>query len=88
MHIIFNFFFKFLAGNCAISHRIINGTEALPKPWVARIHFEHHGHLDSNCGGSLIHPEWILTAKHCLLETKTRLYSKVVNILSNNLRLS
>jgi len=42
--------------------RIVNGTEtnAANYPWFATVHSD-----GGQCGGSLIHPRWVLSAAHC-----------------------
>jgi len=44
--------------------RIIGGGDADEWPWMVLIKYEHHN--DVFCGGSLIYPDWILTAAHCV----------------------
>ncbi|MCV6639619.1 serine protease [Candidatus Albibeggiatoa sp. nov. NOAA] len=46
--------------------RIIAGEDAPENayPWMVGIH--ETGDNQSYCGGSLIHPQWVLTAAHCL----------------------
>jgi len=48
--------------------RVIGGHEAIPNtwPWLAEIQYNREGEWYHACGGSLIHPEWIVTAAHCL----------------------
>jgi len=44
--------------------RVINGEEAIPHsfPWQVSI----KGHVDEHyCGGSILSPNWVLTAAHC-----------------------
>ena len=44
--------------------RIIHGTETVPHsfPWQVSIMDELSGHY---CGGSVLSPNWVITAAHC-----------------------
>ena len=48
--------------------RIAGGTEAPPDmaPWQVSLQVRSGGRWRHNCGGSLIHPSWVLTAAHCI----------------------
>lgn len=45
--------------------RVINGEDASPHswPWQISLRNSRGGHI---CGGSLIRPDWIVTAAHCV----------------------
>ena len=44
--------------------RVINGQDASPHAWPWQVSLRARGrHI---CGGSLIRPDWIVTAAHCV----------------------
>ena len=46
------------------SRRVVNGENAFPHEWPWQISLRVNGqHI---CGGSLIRPDWIVTAAHCV----------------------
>ncbi|XP_060727729.1 hyaluronan-binding protein 2-like [Tachysurus vachellii] len=56
-------------------HRIYGGIKALPggQPWQASVQVRAKGstmHFRHVCGGTLIKPCWVLTAGHCIDNTK------------------
>jgi len=51
--------------------RVVGGQEAAPNSWPWQAHLsvcgKWYGMLECNiCGGSLIHPHWIVSAAHCV----------------------
>ncbi|XP_072471658.1 proproteinase E-like [Notamacropus eugenii] len=67
-----------LASGCGTptySHvsRVVNGEDAVPYswPWQISLQYEKDGAYYHTCGGSLIAPDWVLTAAHCINTLRT-----------------
>ena len=65
--------------------RVLGGKEAIPHswPWQAMIKVKRRqdGGWEHRCGASLIHPEWIVTAAHCLaFQPNPRIYRIVLGL--------
>merc|ERR550539_1767379 len=43
--------------------RIVGGFEAVPGSWPWQAYLKYQGSF--TCGGTLIHPQWVLSAAHC-----------------------
>ncbi|KAL8198219.1 UNVERIFIED_CONTAM: Chymotrypsin-like elastase member 3B [Gekko kuhli] len=48
--------------------RVVNGQDTVPYswPWQVSLQYESNGEFYHNCGGSLIAPNWVMTAGHCI----------------------
>ncbi|XP_021108294.1 chymotrypsin-like elastase family member 3B, partial [Heterocephalus glaber] len=53
--------------------RVVNGEDAVPYswPWQVSLQYEKNGAFSHTCGGSLIAPDWVLTAAHCISDSRT-----------------
>uniref|UniRef100_A0A8D2LCL8 Peptidase S1 domain-containing protein n=1 Tax=Varanus komodoensis TaxID=61221 RepID=A0A8D2LCL8_VARKO len=60
------------------SARVVNGEDAVPYswPWQISLQYEKDGVFRHTCGGSLIAPNWVMTAAHCI--SKSRKYQVVL----------
>uniref|UniRef100_A0A8D0GIL9 Peptidase S1 domain-containing protein n=1 Tax=Sphenodon punctatus TaxID=8508 RepID=A0A8D0GIL9_SPHPU len=58
--------------------RVVNGEDAIPYswPWQISLQYEKDGAFHHTCGGTLIAPNWVMTAGHCI--STSRQYEVVV----------
>ena len=53
-------------GKRAVHSRIVGGTDANPGAWPWQVTLDYSGHPGPHwCGGSIVTPDWIVTAAHC-----------------------
>ena len=58
------------------STRVVNGQNAAPHSWPWQVSLRKDGmHI---CGGSLIKPNWVVTAAHCVYKNKYPGFYRVV----------
>ncbi|XP_029421083.1 plasminogen [Nannospalax galili] len=58
--------------------RVVGGCVANPHSWPWQISLRTRFRGQHFCGGTLISPEWVLTAAHCLEKSSTPAFYKVV----------
>ena len=54
-------------GTRVMGTRIVGGTNAKPGTWPWQVTMDYKGHTATThwCGGSIIAPQWIVSAAHC-----------------------
>ncbi|XP_068103319.1 serine protease 33-like [Hyperolius riggenbachi] len=61
-----------MCGSPVVSSRIVGGTDAVDGAWPWQIVLYYNGRF--LCGGSLIAPQWIMSAAHCFQGRSTAYY--------------
>ncbi|XP_055355669.1 uncharacterized protein LOC129601002 [Paramacrobiotus metropolitanus] len=61
--------------------KIIFGQTVRPHSWPWQIALIDNSQETQFCGGSIIHPFWILTAAHCLAEYSTKEHGRLNNMI-------
>ncbi|KAH1175775.1 hypothetical protein KIL84_022300 [Mauremys mutica] len=53
--------------------RVVGGEDAIPHswPWQVSLQYSSSGNWYHTCGGTLIAPNWVLTAAHCISSSRT-----------------
>lgn len=68
------------AGISLAENHIIGGTEARDWPWMVSLSDRKNNYNGHFCGGSLISPDWVITAAHCLEGERPDNFHVVVNV--------
>ncbi|XP_075047149.1 chymotrypsin-like elastase family member 3B [Mixophyes fleayi] len=57
----------------APNSRVVNGENAVPHswPWQISLQYKSGSSFSHTCGGSLIAPNWVMTAAHCISSSRT-----------------
>ncbi|XP_066428704.1 chymotrypsin-like elastase family member 3B [Eleutherodactylus coqui] len=57
----------------APNSRVVNGEDAIPHswPWQISLQYKSGSSFYHTCGGSLIAPNWVMTAAHCISSGRT-----------------
>ncbi|XP_068100110.1 serine protease 27-like [Hyperolius riggenbachi] len=67
------------------SDRIVNGSNAAEKEWPWQVSIQQKSIMDDqfyhSCGGSLLTPQWVLSAAHCFRNTRVENYLIVMGII-------
>ncbi|NWX04237.1 CTRC protein, partial [Caloenas nicobarica] len=56
-----------------LGQRVVGGEDARPHswPWQVSLQYKSLGTWSHTCGGTLIAPNWVLTAAHCISSSRT-----------------
>ena len=74
--LMYNFFLPFFVEDCGLvppRSRIVNGVVATRGQFPWQVHIKKFGEKSHLCGGTLIHPLFVLTAAHCFINVDIKM---------------
>lgn len=74
-------------GTRNLGNRIVGGTNAKPGAWPWQVTMDYKGHAEKPhwCGGSIVSPQWVVSAAHCFAYgDDPNQYTIVAGILQNS----
>lgn len=83
-NIVLVLFFLVDCGNRPAGSRVMNGDNAAPNSWPWQVSLRVGPKANHICGGTLVTPDWVVTAAHCVYKnTDPSGYTVVVGEIHN-----